>query len=181
VTYVTFPPAPGQTTDSPTLVSPMRLPGAILQGILARASLVLLRVYVGVVFLVRSVQKLQGESLKDWGRIGGTRLEQAPQIFQHVFQDVVLPNADIFRLLLLWGELFLGVFLIVGLLTRLWAVAALLLSLGYVLMEPARPWTPASADALLAVTSLAILIGAAGRTLGVDSWLAHRWPRSPLW
>jgi len=159
----------------------MRLPGEILQGILARAALVLLRVYVGVVFLLRSVPKLQGDRLKAWDRIEGTRLEHAPQIFQRIFQDVVLPNADLFRLLLMWGELFLGVFLILGLLTRLWAAAALLLSLCYILVEPASSSSPASSNALVAVTSLAILIGAAGRTLGMDSWLAQRWPRSPLW
>jgi hypothetical protein len=32
-----------------------------------------------------------------------------------------------------------------------------------------------------AAISLALLIGAAGRTFGVDSMLARRWPRSPFW
>ena len=39
----------------------MRLPGEILQGILARAALVLLRVYLGVVFLISAVPKLRGD------------------------------------------------------------------------------------------------------------------------
>jgi uncharacterized membrane protein YphA (DoxX/SURF4 family) len=39
----------------------MRLPGEILQGILARAALVLLRVYLGVVFLIAAVPKLQAD------------------------------------------------------------------------------------------------------------------------
>jgi hypothetical protein len=31
------------------------------------------------------------------------------------------------------------------------------------------------------VASLGLSVGQAGRTWGVDSWLAQRWPSSPLW
>jgi uncharacterized membrane protein YphA (DoxX/SURF4 family) len=158
----------------------MRLPGAILQGILARAALVLLRVYVGVVFLVKSLPGLR-DIPEHWGVSGGTRLEQGPAIARQIFQQVVVPNAELFRSLITWGQLSIGVFLIVGLMTRLWAAAALILCVVYTLGERAGPWTPGDATGLLAVMSLAILLGAAGRTLGLDSALARRWPRSPFW
>jgi hypothetical protein len=42
-------------------VSALRLPGSILQGILARAALAFLRTYLGVLFLLASGPKLRGE------------------------------------------------------------------------------------------------------------------------
>jgi hypothetical protein len=42
-------------------------------------------------------------------------------------------------------------------------------------------WTSSSNDAAFVAISLALLIGAAGRTLGLDAFLARRWPRSPFW
>jgi uncharacterized membrane protein YphA (DoxX/SURF4 family) len=159
----------------------MRVPGEILQGILARAALVLLRVYVGLVFLVKSLPGLRGDMPEHWAVTGGTRLQHGPAVARQIFQNVVVPNAEFFRSLISWGQLSIGVFLIVGLMTRLWAAAALVLCVGYTLGEQAGPWTPGNPIGSLAVMSLAILLGAAGRTLGVDSTLARRWPRSPFW
>jgi uncharacterized membrane protein YphA (DoxX/SURF4 family) len=131
----------------------MRLPGAILQGILARAALVLLRVYLGVVFLLTGIQQL---------RTG------AP-----IPAGLLVPD------LILWGEILVGAALILGLFTRLAAVAGLLLLANYLLAEGS--WDLTSARIALGVIALAIMIGAAGRTLGLDGLLARRWPRSPLW
>jgi thiosulfate dehydrogenase [quinone] large subunit len=94
---------------------------------------------------------------------------------------VVLPNAQLFATLVTWGELLAGVSLILGLMTRLSATVALLLTLNYMLAKGAWPWTSSSNDAAFAAISLALLIGAAGRTFGLDSILAKRWPRSALW
>lgn len=41
--------------------------------------------------------------------------------------------------------------------------------------------TPSSSYAARAVISLALLVGAAGRTLGLEGFLAKRWLRSPFW
>jgi thiosulfate dehydrogenase (quinone) large subunit len=159
----------------------MRLPGEILQGILARAALVLLRLYVGLVFLVKSLKEMRGNTPEHWPVTEGTRLGQAPAFARQVIQDLVLPNAEHFRSLIVWGQLSIGLFLILGLMTRLWAAAAIVLCVGYTLGEQAGPWTPGNATALLGAMSLAILLGAGGRTLGFDSTLARRWPRSPFW
>ena len=160
----------------------MRLPGEILQGILARAALVLLRVYLGVIFLIAAVPKLRGDFTTELTAF----LEQRAMVQSHPFyraflQDVVLPNTQLFAALVTWGELLVGVLLILGLMTRLSATVALLLTLNYMLAKGAWPWTPSSKDAAFAAISLALVIGAAGRTLGLDSMLARRWPRSPFW
>lgn len=145
----------------------MRLPSEILQGILARAALALLRVYLGVILLIAAIRMLQHDF--------------APA-FTGLFEDVAIERSLLpFAALVTWGELLLGVLLILGLMTRLSAAAALLLILNYLVANGAWSWTSSKNDSAFAAISLALVIGAAGRTFGLDSILARRWPRSPLW
>lgn len=160
----------------------MSLPGVILQGILARAALVVLRVYLGGVFLVASLPKLQHDFTPFLvGFLEQVTLERGHPFYREFVQQVVLPNAPVFAALVTWGELLVGVLLILGLFTRLSAVVALVLAVNYMFAKGAWFWTPSSNDAAFAAISVALLIGAAGRTLGLDAFLAQRWPRSPLW
>ena len=160
----------------------MRLPGEILQGILARAALTLLRVYLGGVFLIAAIPKLRKDFTPGLtGFVEQKALEHSHLFYREFLQEVVLPNAQLFATLVTWGEFLVGVTLILGLLTRLSATVALLLTLNYMFAKGAWPWTPSSNDAAFAAISLALAIGAAGRTLGLDAMLANRWPRSPFW
>jgi thiosulfate dehydrogenase [quinone] large subunit len=160
----------------------MRLPGSIVQGILARAALVLLRIYLGVIFLVAVWPKLRVDFTPGLTRfLEKVALENGHPFYQEFVRRVVLPNASLFATLVTWGELLVGLTLVLGLMTRLSAAVALLLVVNYMLAKGAWFWTPSSNDAALAAISLALLIGAAGRTFGVDALLAQRWPRSPLW
>lgn len=144
----------------------LRLPGSILQGILARAALVLLRIYLGVIFLVAAWPKLRGDFTP--GLTG-------------FLQKVSLENGHAFATVVTWGELLVGITMLLGLFTRFSAAVALVLTVNSMLAKGAWFWTPSSHDAALAVISLALLIGAAGRTWGLDALLARRWPRSPFW
>jgi uncharacterized membrane protein YphA (DoxX/SURF4 family) len=160
----------------------MSLPGVILQGILARAALVVLRVYLGVVFLVASLPKLQHDFTPALvGFLERVALERGHPFYREFVQQVVLPNARVFAALVTGGEFLVGVLLILGLFTRLWAVVALVLTVNYMFAKGAWFWTPSSNDAAFAAIAVALLIGAAGRTLGLDAFLAQRWPRSPFW
>jgi uncharacterized membrane protein YphA (DoxX/SURF4 family) len=153
VTWVTFP-------------TMLRLPGSILQGILARAALVLLRIYLGVIFLVAAWPKLRGDFTP---------------VLTGLLQKVALENSHLVAAVVTWAELLVGVTMVLGLITRFSAVIALVLTVNSMLAKGAWFWTPSSSDAAFAVISLALLIGAAGRTLGLDAFLARRWPRSPFW
>jgi thiosulfate dehydrogenase [quinone] large subunit len=160
----------------------MRLPGEILQGILARAALALLRVYLGVIFLIAAIPKVMEDFTPGLTAFLQRRaMEQSHLFYRQFLQEVVLPNAWLFAGLVTWGELLVGVSLILGLMTRLSATVALLLSLNSMFANGAWPWTPSSHDAAFAAMSLALVMGAAGRTFGLDSILARRWPRSALW
>jgi thiosulfate dehydrogenase [quinone] large subunit len=160
----------------------LRLAASILQGILARAALVLLRIYLGVIFLLAAWPKLGGDFTPGLtGFLQKVALENGHPFYREFVRRVVLPNALLFASLITWGELLVGVTLVLGLFTRFSAGVALVLVVNYMLAKGAWFWTPSSNDAAFAVISLALLIGAAGRTLGLDAFLARRWPRSPFW
>jgi uncharacterized membrane protein YphA (DoxX/SURF4 family) len=133
----------------------VRLPGSILQGILARAALVLLRIYLGVIFLLAAWPQLKGASAFSTASLGAA----------------LIPG----------GELLVGLTLVLGLFTRLAAAVALLLVANRMFAQGPWLWEPTSNDAAFAVIAVALLIGAAGRTFGLDALLAKRWPRSPFW
>jgi thiosulfate dehydrogenase [quinone] large subunit len=161
---------------------PMSLPGQVLQGILARGALALLRVYLGIVFLIAALPKLQQDFTPDLtGFVQQVALQRAHHFYRPFLEQVVLPNAPVFAVVVTWTELFVGLTLIVGLLTRVSAAVALVLALNYMLAKGAWFWTSSSNDAAFVAIALGLLIGAAGRTLGLDAFLARRWPRSPFW
>ena len=158
------------------------MPGSILQGILARVALAFLRFYLGIIFVIAAVPKFRGGF--DTGLDGFLRqvaLQKAPGFYRGFVEQAVLPHGGFFAGVIPWAELTIGVTLILGLGTRLSAAAALVLLMNYMLAKGAWFWYPSSNDAAWAAVSLALIIGAAGRTFGLDAMLARRWPRSPLW
>lgn len=160
----------------------MNLPAEVLQGVLARGALVLLRLQLGVVLLVAGIPKVTGDftpHLVDF--LNHVALDHGHPFYQQFVHAVVLPHAATFAVLVSWGEVLAGGALVLGLATRIVAAAVFLLMLNYMFAKGAWPWTPSSNDAAYAAIALALLIGAAGRTLGIDEFLARRWPRSPLW
>src|SRR4051794_13601666 len=160
----------------------MRLPGEIIQGILARSALVVLRIYLGIVFLLGAVPKIQRDPVPEYRAfMQQVALERGHPFYRNFAQQVVLPNAPALAVVMTWGELLIGLTLILGLLTRASAALAILISVNYMLARGAWFWSPWSSDAAFVVIALALLTGAAGRTLGLDTFLARRWPRSPLW
>ncbi|MEA2725035.1 MAG: thiosulfate dehydrogenase (quinone) large subunit [Gemmatimonadales bacterium] len=160
----------------------MSLPGEVLQGILARGALALLRVYLGVVFLIAALPKLQQDFTPGLvAFVQQVGLQRGHPFYQQFLEQVVLPNPGFFAALVTGSELFVGVTLLLGLMTRFSSSVALVLAVNYMFAKGAWFWTPSSNDGAFAAIALALLIGAAGRTLGLDAFLARRWPRSPLW
>ncbi len=76
-------------------------------------------------------------------------------------------------------EISLGVLLILGLLTRPVAFVAFLYLGSLWMSEWGTAWIWELLVPVLA--SLALSVGSAGRTWGVDGWLARRWPSAPWW
>ena len=74
-------------------------------------------------------------------------------------------------------EISLGILLIIGLLTRPVAFVAVVYLASLWVSEWGTAWIWELLVPVLA--SLALVVGRAGRTWGVDAWLAQRWPSSP--
>jgi uncharacterized membrane protein YphA (DoxX/SURF4 family) len=76
-------------------------------------------------------------------------------------------------------EISLGVLLLIGLLTRPVGFAAFVFLGSLWISELGTSWIWELLPTVVA--SLALSVGQAGRTWGVDAWLAERWPSSPWW
>lgn len=149
-----------------------------------RALLVTLRVYVGVILFISDLGKLTrdnpfADEMLRFLRGVTTRRASAPYL--HFVQQIVIPHASLFSYLIMTGEAFAAISLLTGTLTRIGSAVAMLLFLNYMLAEGRIFWSPDSEDAALFFIGLVIFLGRAGRGWGIDSYLAKRWPNSPLW
>jgi len=146
--------------------------------------MVWVRVLVGAVWLNGAIEKLLNPefpqqfatSLKAGGFVS-----QAPPFFRAFMQGTVVPNAELFAQLMRFGELALGVALILGLLTNLAALGSVVLSMVIMLSQGGvRLGTGLGAPELLTVNvlvallSVVILLSPAAKDLSVDALLARR-------
>ena len=111
----------------------------------------------------------------------GVTTRRASGPYLHFVQQVVIPHASIFSYLVMTGELFAAVSLLTGTVTRLGAAVAMVLFLNYMMAKGRWFWSPDSEDAAVFFIALVVFLGRAGRAWGIDSYLARRWPSSPLW
>lgn len=149
---------------------------------LTGAALALLRLFVGIQFVVAGFQK--------WDWIGTPQLahlltgwaKTTPfEGYGRFLTQAVIPHASLFTYLLVFGELCIGVLLALGLLTRAAALLALALSVNFLLAAWDRGAdTQRLHEAFIAI-SLALLLTGAGRFYGLDVRLARRHPRWILW
>lgn len=145
--------------------------------------LALLRIYVGVYFLVHG-----------WGKvIRGAEFPPAlpgffenyagkmPGFYQAFVDGVVLPNVTLFGYLVAYGELFLGLALIAGVLTRLASFLGAVMVLNFLWVKGLSFWLNFDHDGVLIVLFLLFMFTAAGRVSGVDHYLHQRKPNKWLW
>ena len=100
--------------------------------------------------------------------------------YKHFLEATVLPNSNMFAQLTAWGETVVGIGLTLGLLTGVASVIGLLLVINYGL---ATQWMSPGQQGfhlVLVFLMLAFLFARAGRTWGLDAWVATRRPGSLL-
>jgi thiosulfate dehydrogenase [quinone] large subunit len=100
--------------------------------------------------------------------------------YKHFLEGTVLPNSSIFAQLTAWGETVVGIGLTLGLLTGLASLVGLILVINYGL---ATQWMSPGQQGfhlVLVFLMLAFFLARAGRTCGLDGWLARRKPGSWL-
>src|SRR3954463_10510513 len=100
--------------------------------------------------------------------------------YKEFLEGTVLTHSSIFAQLTAWGETVAGIGLTLGLLTGVASLVGLILVINYGL---ATQWMSPGQQGfhlVLFFLMLAFFVARAGRTWGLDGWLARRWPRSLL-
>ena len=149
------------------------------------------RVLVGAVWLNGAVEKfLNPEFPRQFATNlnAGGYVSQAPSWFQGFMRDTVVPNAETAAQLARFGELALGLALVLGLLTNPAALGSMLFSLAILVSQGGVRLGTGLAEPefltvnlLVALLSLVILLSPAAKALSLDAALARHRPRlSPL-
>ena len=157
--------------------------------------LALLRIVVGLYFVKSLVTKMSLVLLggvlpvpavsERWfnvmPKIVARQASENPLAFYKEFlEGTVLTHTHLFAALTAWGETVAGLGLTLGLLTGLASVVGLVLVVNYGL---ATQWMSPGQQGfhlVLFFLMLAFFFARAGRTWGLDRWLARRWPGSFL-
>ncbi|HLJ82679.1 MAG TPA: DoxX family membrane protein [Candidatus Eremiobacteraceae bacterium] len=144
----------------------------------------MLRVFLGVIFAIAVRPKLMaGPAFAGMlrGFLSNVGLQNAHPFYQAIIANTLLPHVDVIAVLVVIAETCVAVALITGTATRLAGVVAMFLVTNYMFAKGLWWWNPSSNDGADFMIALALVIGAAGRTWGVDAHLARKWPRVPLW
>ena len=138
--------------------------------------IVLLRVYTGVFFLYYGIRKVANPNFADG--LGGfvtSQLDQSVAFYRPFLENVVLPYKGTFAVLVGFGELLMGLALILGLATRYAAFAGAFLVLNFWLAKGQGILDAQNHDVIWFV--ILIVLGGlhAGRTMGLDQQLSGRY------
>jgi uncharacterized membrane protein YphA (DoxX/SURF4 family) len=100
--------------------------------------------------------------------------------YKNFLENTVLTHSDLYAHLTAWGEVVAGVGLTLGLLTGVASLVGMMLVFNYGF---ATQWMSPGQQGfhlLLFTLMIAFFFARAGRTWGVDAWLAENKPKSPL-
>ena len=138
--------------------------------------IMLLRVYAGIFFLKYGIGKVQRGSDFGDGLAGfvSSNLENSFGFFRPVLESVVLPNKVLFAYLVGWGELLIGIALILGLATRYAALAGALMVSAFWFTKGQAFLAAQNQDSIWLMIFIVIAGLPAGRVLGLDARLAER-------
>lgn len=135
----------------------------------------LLRVYTGVFFAWHGFRKISGgnfgEGLK--GFVSG-RLDDAFGFFRPFLESVVLPYNEVFAYLVSWGELLVGLALIVGLATRYASIAGAIMLMSFWFTKGQSILDGQNHDSIWVMIFIVLAVVHAGRQHGLDARLGQR-------
>src|SRR6201993_1335718 len=148
----------------------------------ARFGLAIVRLTIGAMFVGVFFENL-GKGLYTAAGYAGLinyyiQHDHAPAIWKAVMAQAA-SHAAMAAPLQALTAIFLGILLIIGLLTRPVAFVAFLYLGSLWVSEWGTAWIWELLVPVLA--SLGLAVGRAGRAWGVDAFLARRWPSSPWW
>lgn len=146
----------------------------------------LVRILVGAMWLNGALEKfLNPEFPQQFAASlqSGGYISQAPLWFQSFMQSTVVPNAELFANLTRFGQLALGIALVLGLLTNLAAMGSIfLITMLQISQGALRVGTGLASPEFLtihvivAILALLILVSAGAKAFSLDCVLARRKP-----
>lgn len=129
-----------------------------------------LRIYIGLFFLYAAHFKVNPEFFANLHIKLAYYANHDPLWFYGVFLSrIAVPNAFLFAILVVMGELFAGIFLTAGFLTRIASIIAIFLNLNYLF---AMYWISPSElgiNLTFIVCELVLIFTNSGRTFGIDA------------
>ena len=146
--------------------------------------LAFMRISVGLAMLSNGVNKLGvkvegGQPGANWlttaaplkGILdGATKSPAVDPLYRGFLEAVVLPNVEVFAVLVTFGEVLVGLSLTLGLLTRLGGFGGAFLHLNYMLMK-GLPTHGGYVDRVFFALEIIMAVTAAGYVLGLDGLL----------
>jgi len=130
----------------------------------------LLRIYTGLFFLYAVHFKLNPAFFASLHNKLAYYANHNPLWFYGIFLSrIAVPNAFLFAILIVMGELFAGIFLTAGFITRVAALVGIFLNLNYLL---AMYWLGPSElgiNLTFIVCGLVVIFTDSGKTLGIDA------------
>lgn len=149
------------------------------------------RILIGAVWLNGGIEKLLNPNFpRQFAQSleAGGFVSQAPPFFRSFMEGTVVPNAELFAQLVRFGELTVGVALVLGLLTNFAAIGSIFLSANILLSQGGVSLGSGlgspefvNVNVLVALISLVILLSPAAKALSIDAGLVRRSPGlSPL-
>ncbi|MBI2211233.1 MAG: DoxX family membrane protein [Deltaproteobacteria bacterium] len=142
------------------------------------AFLLPLRLWIGGYLLYQGIRKyLRDFSHADWikAQIGDLDKVELYAWYKSFLVDVVAPNRELFGTLVMYGEILVGLCLVLGLLTRFSSAVGLFMLLNYYFGPGmARGGAVLGQQQTFIVSLVVLLLTNPGRTLGVDGFLFKR-------
>ena len=135
----------------------------------------LLRVYTGVFFAYHGFGKIRRGGFADGleGFVSG-RLESGYGFIRPFLESVVLPNKAVFGIMVSWGELLIGLALIVGLATRYASIAGAVMLAAFWFTKGQGFLEGQNHDAIWFMIFIVLATVHAGRIHSLDAKLADR-------
>lgn len=135
----------------------------------------LLRVYTGVFFAYHGFGKIRGDNFSaGMTDFINSQLENSFGFMRAFLESVVLNNAGLFGFLVSWGELLIGLALIVGLATRYASVAGAIMLTAFWFAKGQGMLAGQNHDVIWVVIFVVLATVHAGRLHSVDAMLADR-------
>jgi len=145
--------------------------------------LAMLRILTGYVFIHAGWEKLANpEYTAGMAKTIGYFASKNPYPWmQSLLTNVALPNAELFAPVFSWGELLVGISLLLGLFSPLGLLGALAMNITFFF---AAGWTgpgTQTANEVLIFAELIMFLGFAGKVLSVDQFLYRFYPKLLPW